>query len=192
MQHAASTALRQQPSGRAATFWPQQQPCMALKQRTSLQMSISTQCYSSQPSSRIMCSAILRAWTHNMVSRATVSTPRAGITSCVNPRQPPPVHSHRHSCPPLWNARASHPRQPASSGSGASYPWRQHRYTRERRWRGGEWVAAAGGTGNAGSMNEGEEGDLEVSRELESFDIERFRRASVHLDLMWKVEKVQC
>ena len=51
-------------------------------------------------------------------------------------------------------------------------------------------MAAAGGTGNAGSMSEGEEGDLEVSRELESFDIERFRRASVHLDLMWNVEKV--
>lgn len=36
---------------------------------------------------------------------------------------------------------------------------------------------------------EGEDADLEVSRELESFDVERFRRASAHLDLMWNVEK---
>ena len=191
MHHAVSTALCQQSSGRAATFWPQQQPCMALKQRTSLQTSILLpQCYSSQPSSRFVCSAILRTWTHNVVIRAAVSTPRGGVTSCVKPRQPPPVHSHPHLCRPFWNARVRHPQQPASSGSSASYTWRQHRYTRERRWRDGEWMAAAGGTGNAGSMSEGEEGDLEVSRELESFDIERFRRASVHLDLMWNVEKV--
>ena len=34
-------------------------------------------------------------------------------------------------------------------------------------------------------------GSPQVSRELEEFDVERFRRASAHLDLMWNVEKVR-
>ena len=50
-------------------------------------------------------------------------------------------------------------------------------------------VAGPGSTGNT-SEGEGEEPDVEVSRELESFDVERFRRAGAHLDLMWNVEKV--
>jgi hypothetical protein len=33
-------------------------------------------------------------------------------------------------------------------------------------------------------------GPAQVSRELEEFDVERFRRVGAHLDLMWNVAKV--
>ena len=32
---------------------------------------------------------------------------------------------------------------------------------------------------------------VQVSRELEEFDVERFRRVGAHLDLMWNVAKVR-
>lgn len=77
---------------------------------------------------------------------------------------------------------------PARRTSGSS--WRRPRPAVAPRRRSTVKAAAVPGAGDGGSMSEGEEGDLEVSRELERFDVERFRQKSAQLDLMWNVEKV--
>lgn len=83
---------------------------------------------------------------------------------------------------------SSSAQSPVRRASGSS--WRMPRPAVAARRRGAVTVAAVAGPRGAGSTGEGEEPDLEVSRELESFDVERFRRAGAHLDLMWNVEKV--